>query len=95
MFRWPLAAAALFIAALPAPAADRPNVLFIAIDDLRDWVGYLGDKQARDEELYDHDADPKEWKNLAGDPKLAGVKADLAKWFPKENAPDAGTKKGK
>lgn len=25
----------------------RPNVLFIAIDDLRDWVGYLGNKQVR------------------------------------------------
>lgn len=25
-----------------AHGADRPNVLFIAIDDLRDWVGYLG-----------------------------------------------------
>jgi len=23
------------------PAAKRPNVLFIVIDDLRDWVGYL------------------------------------------------------
>ncbi len=23
-------------------AAEKPNVLFIAIDDLRDWVGYLG-----------------------------------------------------
>ena len=23
-------------------AADRPNVLFIAIDDLNDWVGCLG-----------------------------------------------------
>jgi arylsulfatase A-like enzyme len=30
-----------------AEAADRPNVLFIAIDDLRDWVGFLGDKQAK------------------------------------------------
>jgi arylsulfatase A-like enzyme len=30
------------------PAAKaRPNVLFIAIDDLRDWVGYLGDKQVK------------------------------------------------
>ncbi|MBI5817363.1 MAG: sulfatase [Verrucomicrobia bacterium] len=28
------------------PAA-RPNVLFIAIDDLRDWVGYLGNKQVK------------------------------------------------
>jgi arylsulfatase A-like enzyme len=26
----------------PALAADRPNVLFIAIDDLNDWVGCLG-----------------------------------------------------
>ena len=23
-------------------AADRPNVLFIAIDDLNDWVGVFG-----------------------------------------------------
>jgi arylsulfatase A-like enzyme len=29
--------------ALPA----KPNVLFIAIDDLRDWVGFLGDKQVK------------------------------------------------
>lgn len=28
------------------PAA-QPNVLFIAIDDLRDWVGYLGNKQVK------------------------------------------------
>src|SRR3990172_8616957 len=25
-----------------ALAADRPNVLFIAVDDLNDWVGCLG-----------------------------------------------------
>ena len=24
------------------PAAKRPNVLFIAVDDMRDWVGHLG-----------------------------------------------------
>jgi len=28
--------------AAPATAADRPNVLFIAVDDLNDWVGSLG-----------------------------------------------------
>ena len=33
-------AACLF--ALPAFAADRPNVLMIAIDDLNDWVEPLG-----------------------------------------------------
>src|SRR5262245_24769381 len=31
----------------PAFAAEKSNVLFIAIDDLRDWVGFLGDKQAK------------------------------------------------
>src|ERR1043165_3540989 len=30
------------IAAAHAAAPQRPNVLFIAIDDLRDWVGYFG-----------------------------------------------------
>src|SRR5262245_1463159 len=34
-------------AAAPPARPARPNVLFIAIDDLRDWCGYLGDKQAR------------------------------------------------
>jgi arylsulfatase A-like enzyme len=28
--------------AAPAAPSTRPNVLFIVIDDLRDWVGYLG-----------------------------------------------------
>jgi arylsulfatase A-like enzyme len=27
--------------------SKKPNVLFIAIDDLRDWVGYLGNKQVK------------------------------------------------
>lgn len=41
------------------------------------------------EELYDHQADPGEWKNLAGDPALAAVKADLARWLPHDDAPSA------
>jgi arylsulfatase A-like enzyme len=32
----------LAVSAPQAPAADRPNVLFIAIDDLNHWVGFLG-----------------------------------------------------
>jgi iduronate 2-sulfatase len=28
-------------------AEQKPNVLFIAIDDLRDWVGYLGNEQVK------------------------------------------------
>lgn len=46
------------------------------------------------EELYDHDADPLEWKNLAQDAKYASVKTDLAKWLPRVNAPDAPTERG-
>ncbi len=38
------------------------------------------------EELYDEAADPYEWKNLAADPKLAPIKAELAKRFPATNA---------
>lgn len=43
MNRW-IAAAFLFLLGLAASRgeAPRPNVLFIAIDDLRDWVQYLG-----------------------------------------------------
>lgn len=54
-----------------------------------------------DEELYDHGADPMEWKNLAGDAKFASVKKELAKWMPTKEAPNAkfdrrrrGKKKG-
>src|SRR5918994_6253397 len=42
---WLLAIAALCAATpfpMPASAADKPNVLFIAIDDLNDWIGCLG-----------------------------------------------------
>ena len=40
------------------------------------------------EELYDHDADPNEWHNLAEDPDYADAKVELASWLPTENAPD-------
>lgn len=39
------------------------------------------------EELYDHQADPMEWKNLADDPRYAGAKRSLAAWLPRVNAP--------
>jgi arylsulfatase A-like enzyme len=37
------------------------------------------------EELYDHEADPSEWKNLASDPKYTDTKKKLAAWLPKIN----------
>ncbi len=49
------------------------------------------------EELYDETADPYEWTNLASDPKHSARKSEMAKWLPRENAPelprgDAGSK---
>jgi len=52
-----------------------------------------------DEELYDEIADPLEWRNLAGDPRHAAVKTELAAWLPAENVPDGagapGERQGK
>ncbi|MGN6543525.1 MAG: sulfatase [Aureliella sp.] len=48
------------------------------------------------EELYDHQSDPYEWKNLADDPQHAKLKAELASHFPKVNRPAIKTEgKGK
>lgn len=44
------------------------------------------------EELYDHQQDPMEWTNLAGDPQYNEIKASIAKRLPEINAPDAPTK---
>jgi arylsulfatase A-like enzyme len=41
------------------------------------------------EELYDHRSDPMEFTNLAGNPKMARVKAQIAAWLPKTNVPEA------
>jgi len=46
------------------------------------------------EELYDNEADPHAWKNLADDARHAEAKEALKKWLPKANAehfrPEAG-----
>jgi arylsulfatase A-like enzyme len=47
-----------------------------------------------DEELYDHEADPQEWKNLAKDPTHASTIAALRKHLPEKNVEDAPTKAG-
>jgi arylsulfatase A-like enzyme len=46
------------------------------------------------EELYDHDQDPLEWKNLAGSAEFTSVKEELKRWLPTTNAPDAPHEKG-
>ena len=44
--RLPLLAACVWLTAAPAHAA-RPNVLFLSVDDMNDWVGALGYAPAR------------------------------------------------
>jgi arylsulfatase A-like enzyme len=46
------------------------------------------------EELYDHDRDPREWTNLAGNAEFVQIKAELARELPRVNAPDAPTARG-
>ena len=50
LFRFALLAC-LGLTPLPAGravvAADRPNVLFLAVDDWNDWTGPMGNKQAK------------------------------------------------
>jgi arylsulfatase A-like enzyme len=41
------------------------------------------------EELYDHQSDPMDWTNLAGDLKYGTTKSDLARRLPKDDAEDA------
>src|SRR5947207_10849803 len=41
-FAFTLIAAVMGAGPATAQSPGKPNVLFIAIDDLRDWVGYLG-----------------------------------------------------
>ncbi|MEM6631620.1 MAG: sulfatase [Bacteroidota bacterium] len=42
------------------------------------------------EELYDHDTDPMEWHNLAGDRAYEAVKKEHAKWIPQNIHPAIG-----
>jgi arylsulfatase A-like enzyme len=41
------------------------------------------------EELYDHQQDPKEWRNLASNPEHNAVKQRLARSLPETNQPEA------
>lgn len=39
-------------------------------------------------ELYDHRADPDEFRNLAGDPTYKSIRDQLSRWLPKKAAPE-------
>lgn len=46
------------------------------------------------EELYDHAADPREWRNLAADPRFDTTRRELSRWLPTVNAPGVREEKG-
>jgi arylsulfatase A-like enzyme len=81
----------------PAATWDRPVVtthgrLNHAVRNERwRYIRY----QDGSEELYDHQSDPQEWINLAAKPELSSVKAELAQWLPKVNAPNAPRERAK
>ena len=40
----------------------------------------------KSEELYDHENDPHEWKNLAGEPNSLSIKKTMARFLPRAEA---------
>jgi arylsulfatase A-like enzyme len=87
-----------FMPQLKNPAAPRPQPAVTTY--------FRGNHAVRDEryryirysdggeELYDHTTDPMEWTNLASRPESAKVKAMLARWLPKTDAPDSPARGG-
>lgn len=47
------------------------------------------------EELYDHQNDPNEWNNLAGEPEYEAIRVELAGWLPRVNTANAPFEKKK
>lgn len=56
------------------------DVSYAARDERWRYIRYTDGS----EELYDHQADPHEWTNLAAKSEHGGLKKSLAEWFPKE-----------
>ena len=78
----------------PKSAWDRPALSTMGFNNhaVRDerwrYIRYADGQ----EELYDHLVDSLEWTNIAANPENADIKARLAKWLPRENAPDKAAK---
>ena len=62
-------------------AAERPNVLMIAVDDLNDWVGYLGGHPYVQTPNLDRLA--QRW-GLSSGVSVARTETDLKRLFPKD-----------
>jgi arylsulfatase A-like enzyme len=66
----------------PAITTQGPNNHGVRSEHFR-YIRYADGS----EELYDMDADPNEWTNLASRLEHAAVKQELARWLPSESAP--------
>lgn len=78
----------------PATPRDRPVLTYAYFGNhairSRDWRLVVYDDGT--EELYDHRNDPDEFHNLANDPEHKAIRDQLARWLPKEAAPEFKTK---
>lgn len=76
------------VSQLSSPAAETDRVVITTVDEgvysVRDNRWRLIHYADGSEELYDHENDPQEWINLAGDASCAAVKTQLARSLPKE-----------
>ncbi|MEN9580133.1 MAG: Choline-sulfatase [Pseudomonadota bacterium] len=80
---------------LEGPDTNWDHPVVSAHDDWNGGWQTVRDRQYRliryfkdgSEELYDHNADPEEWNNLANDPKLKDVKARLGQHLAASKAP--------
>ncbi|NNJ26380.1 Choline-sulfatase [Planctomycetes bacterium LzC2] len=74
----------------PLTSRERPAITSSYFDNhsvrSRDWRLIVYDDAS--EELYDHRSDPDEFHNLAGDPTRQAMRDRLARWLPKETAPE-------
>ncbi|MEM9643859.1 MAG: sulfatase-like hydrolase/transferase [Planctomycetota bacterium] len=90
-----------------APLVNDPNVDWpypAVITHSPHWFGPCHAVRSRDlhfirysdggEDLYDTQADPHQWKNLANDTQFSDAKAALKKWLPKKTHRTSGHPKG-
>ncbi len=80
----------------PKTAWDRPAVCtyFRNNHSVRSERWRYTRYQDGGEELYDHNVDPQEWENLAGQPRYHFIKQELSRWLPTVNAPDSVHERG-
>jgi uncharacterized sulfatase len=79
------------------PAQDHAKVMSYQGRSIRTdrWRYTEWDGGKRGIELYDHDNDPHEWKNLADDPQYAETRRELHSVLLAEDQPDSGSASGR